>query len=164
MKNKIALVSLNDIPDAIDAPTDKLIDLFRLITQMEHLCTEQNGIGLSACQVGIPWKLFVVQRDIKYEYYINCEYIGIGEKIKSIEGCLSLKKDDGSLRRFEVDRYSMVRIIGKQIKVSNSPSLILEDIDRIETDLYAIVFQHEIDHQFKREKMIDKIGKEIEII
>jgi hypothetical protein len=44
MKNKIALVSLNDIPDAIDAPTDKLIDLFRLITQMEHLCTEQNEL------------------------------------------------------------------------------------------------------------------------
>jgi peptide deformylase len=164
MKNKIGLVPLDEIPSAIDAPTDKLIDLFRLITQMEHLCTEQNGIGLSACQVGIPWKLFVVQRGTKYEYYVNCEYTGIGEKNKSIEGCLSLKKDDGNLRRFEVDRYSMIRIIGKQIKVSNSPSLILEDIDRIETDLYAIVFQHEIDHQFKREKMIDKIGKEIEII
>lgn len=163
MKNTISIVSLDQIPEAADVPTDNLLSLFRIITQMEKLCNEQDGIGLSACQVGIPLKLFVVQRGSGYEYYLNCEYIGIGEKVKSIEGCLSLRDESGNLRRFEVERYPSVVIRGQQLKVSDSPSLVLENIDRIEHGLYSIVFQHEIDHNFKREKMIDIIGKEIEL-
>jgi peptide deformylase len=163
MKNTLSIVNLDQIPEAADVPTDNLLSLFRIITQMEKLCTEQEGIGLSASQVGIPLKLFIVQRGSEYEYYLNCEYIGIGEKVKSIEGCLSLRDDSGNLRRFEVDRYPSVAIIGQQLKISDSPSLIVEDVDRIEHGLYSVVFQHEIDHNFKREKMIDVIGKEIEL-
>lgn len=163
-KKTVSIVPLSEIPEAQNVPTENLIDIFRIITQLENLCVEEDGIGLSAVQVGIPWKLFVVQRGSEFEYYLNCNYEGIGAKFKSIEGCLSLRDKFGQLRRFEVDRYSKVRITGQQLKVSNSPSLILENIDRIEDDLYAVVFQHEIDHHFKREKMIDIVGKEIELI
>lgn len=167
MKTKavsLSIVPVADIPQAVDTPVDNLLSVFRIITQMEQLCTSQNGIGLSAVQVGIPWKLFIVQRGIGYEYYINCEYNGIGEKQKSIEGCLSLRDIQGNLRRFEVERYSSIAVKGKQLKISSdSPSLVLEDVDRMEQDLYAVVFQHEIDHFFGREKMIDIIGTEIEL-
>lgn len=159
----LVLVPVADIPQATDVPTDELLAVFRLITQMEQLCDAQNGIGLSAVQVGIPWKLFVVQRGIGYEYYINCEYVGFGEKGKSIEGCLSLRDKFGNLRRFEVDRFSSVQIKGQQLIISpESPSLILEDVNRTESGLYSVVFQHEIDHQ--RNILISEIGKEIEFL
>lgn len=160
-KAPLSIVPVADIPQASDVPVDNLIDVFRIITQMEKICTDQQGIGLSAVQLGIPWKLFVIQRDIGYEYYINCEYNGIGQKGKSIEGCLSLKDAQGNLRRFEVDRYSSIQLKGKQLKISDSPSLVLEEVDRVEHGLYAIVMQHEIDHETGI--LISKIGTEIEL-
>jgi peptide deformylase len=162
--NNMSIVPVNLIPQALNVPFDNLISIFRTITGMEKICTDQNGIGLSAVQVGIPLKLFIVQRNNGYEYYLNCEYFGVGEKTKSIEGCLSLRDSNGELRRFEVERYSSVSIKGKQLKISDSSNLIIEDVDRTEKGLYAIVFQHEIDHFLGREKMIDMIGREIELI
>ena len=160
-KNSLSIVPVANIPQAADVPVDDLLSLFKIITQMEQLCTDQDGIGLSAVQVGIPWKLFIVQRGEGYEYYINCEYEGIGEKYKSIEGCLSLQDKFGNLRRFEVERYSSVRINGQQLIISDSLSLVLEDVNKIEYGLYAVVFQHELDHQ--NDVLISQIGKEIKI-
>lgn len=160
-KDKLSIVATKDIPVALDVPTDNLLNIFKIITQMENLCYNLEGIGLSATQVGIPWKLFIVERNASYEYYLNCHYVGLGEKSKSIEGCLSLKNDQG-LRRFEVDRFSNIILVGQQLKIIDS-QLVLENVRREEKDLYAVVFQHEIDHNFGREKMIDVIGTEIEL-
>ena len=157
------IVPEKEISTAGETPTDNLLDVFRVITQMEKICTDQDGIGLAATQLGVPWNLCVILRDEKYEYYLNCSYVGIGEKQKSIEGCLSLRNSTGKLRRFEVDRFSTVSVKGKRLKISDSPSLILEDVDKVEHGLFAHVFQHELDH-ISRENMIDRIGVEIEII
>jgi peptide deformylase len=162
-KASLSIVPISDIPLAEDVPTDNLLAIFRLTTQMEQLCTQQKGIGLSAVQVGIPWKLFIVLRETEYEYYINCDYTGIGKLETSIEGCLSLRDKQNNLRRFEVPRYASVSIKGKQLKIVGS-SLVLEDVNRVEHGLHAVVFQHEIDHNFQRERMIDIIGKEIELL
>lgn len=160
----LSLVSLENIPKANDVLTDDLIGIFRIFAQLEYNCTAENGIGLSAVQLGIPMKMFVVVRDQKYEYYLNCEYEGRGDKGKSIEGCLSLKDKNGDIRRFEVERYPSITIKGQQLHISDSLSLQLEDINRIENGLFAVVFQHEIDYFSGREKMIDNIGKEIELL
>lgn len=159
----LSLVSLELIPKAEPVPLDNLLDIFKIAVSMENLCQKESGIGLSAVQCGIPWSFFVVNRNDQYEYYLNCEYVGLGEKVKSIEGCLSLRNKSGELRRFEVDRFNKVNILGKELKVVDG-KLVLFDVDKTEEDLYAVVFQHEIDHNFKREKMIDKIGKELELI
>lgn len=162
-KPQLTLVPVNDIPLAEDVPTDNLLSIFRVITQMEHLCEQENGVGLSACQVGIPWKLFVVKRqNTHFEYYINCEYTPLGEKMQTIEGCLSLKNAQGQSRRFEVERNSKINLKGKQLVVTSVPELVLVDINQVEEGVDAIIFQHEIDHFWKREKMIDIIGKEID--
>ncbi len=155
------IVPVSEIPVASDVPLDNLIDVFRIITQMEHLCFTQQGIGLSAVQIGIPWKLFIIQRNHEFEYYINCEYTGIGTKSKSIEGCLSIKNKQGDLRRFEIDRYGIISVKGKRLKIIES-SLILEDVDQVEHDLYAVVFQHETDHE--NQILISDIGVEIEFL
>lgn len=155
----LSIVPAIEIPIAQETPTDNLLAIFRVITQMEKICTDNKGIGLSAVQVGVPWKLFIVQRDNNYEYYVNCEYAGVGDKSKSIEGCLSLKNDQGNFRRFELERFSVALVKGKRLKVSDSPSLVLEDFSELEKDLIAVVFQHEIDHQ--NGILISDIGKEL---
>ena len=152
------IIPYKEIPLAEDVPLDHLTKIFRVIVQMEQLCSELEGVGLSAVQVGIPWKLFIVLKNNVYHYYINCDYTGIGEKAKSIEGCLSLNN-----LRFEVDRYVSVKIKGKQLKVSNNPpSLVVENVDFVESGFNAVVMQHEIDHQ--KQILISDIGKEIEIL
>lgn len=161
LPEKLEIVHFSEIPKAKDVPLDNLMNLFRLCNKMEKICEDNNGIGLSANQVGIPWKLFIVKRNRSYEYYVNCEYEGYGEKIKSVEGCLSLKNESGECRRFEVERFSNIKLTGKQLIISGMPSLVLHDVSRDEKDLYSVVFQHEIDHSF--DKLISGIGKEVEI-
>lgn len=162
-KHQLQIVSASEIPLAQETPINDLLSVFRLITKMEKICTDNGGIGLSAVQVGVPWKLFIVNRNNKYEYYLNCEYVGVGDKSKSIESCLSLRNESGDFRRFELDRFPAVLVTGQQLKISDSPSLLVEKFFQLEQGLIGVVFQHEIDHFFGREKMIDKIGKEIEI-
>ena len=123
----LKIVAVDKIPKAQDASLDNLMQLFRLCTKMERICDDNEGIGLSAVQIGIPWKLFIVKRNRQFEYYVNCDYEGFGDKIKSVEGCLSLRNEEGSFRRFEVERFAKVKIKGKQLIVSGMPSLVLQD-------------------------------------
>jgi peptide deformylase len=157
----LKIVAVADIPKATDVPLDNLMTIFRLCNKMEKICDENNGIGLSANQVGIPWKLFILKRNRTFEYYVNCDYIGEGEKMRSVEGCLSLRNESGEFRRFEVERFSKIKLNGKQLIISGMPSLVLHDVSREEKDLFAVVFQHEIDHG--SDKLISDIGKEVEI-
>lgn len=148
------LVPVSEIPmpPAINAVgLDDLINTYKLCKQMEVLCSESNGIGLSAVQVGIPLKLFVVNFKDHYEYFINCEYSAVdnAELVESIEGCLSLPD-----RFFVVKRHPAVHVKGYRL----SADCKLETFEGDFKGLYAIVVQHEIDHH--NGVMIDTIGKE----
>ena len=60
------LVELEDLPkleDIQDVPLDDPMKVYKLCQEMEAICERENGIGLSAVQVGIPWKLFIVKSD-----------------------------------------------------------------------------------------------------
>ena len=158
----LAIVPPDAIPPAAEVSTDNLLDVFRIVTRMEKVCTDNHGIGLAAVQVGIPWNLFIVLRDDVYECYLNCDYTTIGNvKNKSLEGCLSLRKPDGGLRRFEVERSPSILVKGQRLRVSDATGLVLDDVNRIERGLYACVFAHEIDHG--KGILISDIGKEIEL-
>jgi peptide deformylase len=50
---------------------------------------------------------------------------------------------------------------GKRLRVEND--CVLEDVCQEENGLYAIIFQHEIDHDSQRVRMIDNIGRELEL-
>lgn len=158
----LKIVPIENIPKAHEVPLDNLMTIFRLCTKMEKICMDNEGIGLSAVQIGIPWNLFIIRRGRQFEYYVNCSYEGKGNKIKSIEGCLSLRNEDGTFRRFEVERFEKARITGKQVLVSGMPSLLLQDVDSEEHGLYSIVFQHEIDHS--KDILISQIGREMEMV
>lgn len=159
------IVPVDRIPVAQSTPTDNLMDLYKVCQKMEVVCEANKGIGLSAVQVGIPWKLFIYKKpDGKYAYMVNCEYKSPdGEKADSIEGCLSLRRVDGTLRHFRVKRFRSVQMTGHQLVVGDK--LQLEPVEITEADnIYAVVLQHEIDHFLGRERMIDQIGEELEVV
>ena len=143
--------------------------------KLKLLCEIERGVGISAVQVGIPWKLFLVKgincpfiETGSFGYFINCEYEEITDKkyeedtdkklVRSIEGCLSLRSQDGCLRFFEVVRQNEIKVIGLQIFIKDE--IIIENLDKtIDSKQQSIVFQHEIDHH--RGRLISDFGAEL---
>lgn len=162
-KNDIlSLVSADLLPKAASTPTNDLMLLFRLANKMEKICMDEKGVGLSAVQVGIPWDFFIIQkRNKNFDHYLNCTYKGIEPKVKSIEGCLSIKNHGGGVRRFEVDRFEKIKLVGQQL-VLNGIGLALVDVSEEISGLQAIILQHEIDHG--NGILISSLGREIEIL
>jgi peptide deformylase len=143
------LVEVDNIPNVWEEiPLDDLLKVYGVCLEMLSVCKESDGVGLSAFQVGIPWKLFVVNFAGLEEFYIDCEYKPIGnEKIDSIEGCLSILNEDGSFRRFKVERDRRVNIIGKKLVLSDQAvGISVNDVDIDLEGTISIIFQHEIDH------------------
>lgn len=157
---KIQLVEPENIPKIVSVQVDP-VELFKLAYSMEAICGQNKGIGLSAVQVGVPWNLFILDRNSKFEYYYNCSYEGNNDYIDSIEGCLSLRNKDNSFKRFSLKRHSEVAIKGNILVESENGKIILEPFEKKENGLYSIVFQHEIDHASGI--LISQIGREIQV-
>lgn len=148
------IVPLTSIPLGKEVDIKNLSSLLQTFSELEKVCKRENGIGLSAVQIGLPLNLFVVKFDYnskfgpfgKFGYFLNCKYEPIGEDfVKSTEGCLSIR-DNGKLKFFELERHKTIRLIGKRFFVKKD--VFLSDIDVIlEYNSEGIVFQHEIDHQ-----------------
>ncbi|MFA7201948.1 MAG: peptide deformylase [Candidatus Paceibacterota bacterium] len=117
-------------------------DLDELIKHMRHLMVLENGVGLSANQIGLPIRLFVCQlpstreRGYQGKFYaiFNPRIIYTSEKkLCDQEGCLSIPGLSG-----EVERFYSVRIEG--FDKNNRPVLVSA------RGLLARIMQHEIDH------------------
>ena len=161
MQNKHSIISIKEAPKAGPTPTKDLVLLFKTCNQMEKLCRENGGVGLHAIQIGLPWDLFIINRNENYEFYFNCSYEGIGNTSMSIEGCLSIKDDTClKLRRFQVARYSEVLVKG--IRLLCNDAIKSEPFQSVEKGKQAVIFQHEIDHSLGIS--IADFGKEIQLI
>ena len=164
------LVPMEKIPelkDVTDVPLDDPMDIYRVCREMEVCCDADEGIGLSAVQVGIPWRLFIIKGDGtslvpkgQYDYFVNCEYEPVTEEeqIVSVEGCLSVRSQEGQLRFFRVERHKSIRLNGYRLEYNNVLSF-----EKFDTELgsakQGIVVQHELDHQ--RGILVSDCGKEI---
>lgn len=141
------LVPLEDVPKKT-SPVEDLDEAIFICDEMVQLCTSSNGIGLSAVQVGIPLKLFVVRanedrwfaKQGEYGFFMNMEYSGEPDKglRLSVEGCLSILN-----KRFVVPRYRSILIDGYQLMRDRRMKLRNMSVPDIEQ---GIVFQHEADH------------------
>lgn len=159
------IVSLDEIPNlAHDVPKDNVMRIFNVAQEMEALCRAKDGMGISASQVGIPWRMFIYWSNYPsdpkvFSCMVDCEYSSpSGRKSKSIEGCLSIPG-----ARFQLERYDEIVVSGKRLSL-NADGPILEDFeDQVFDGVFSVLLQHEIDHNFGREKMIDKIGKPIHV-
>ena len=120
-------------------------------------------MGLAASQIGLPWNVFVYwsnwpKETEVFEYLVDCEYSPLAEATSmSVEGCLSLPG-----LRFALDRFDFINVRGKKL-LSVDGEIVLEDFENNFRGVAAVIIQHEIDHKYGREKMIDKIGKRIHI-
>ena len=161
------IVPIDQIPNqATEIPLDESIaKVYDTCVQMEDLCEKSDGIGLSAVQVGIPWKLFVIKSDGnnplvpegRYGYFVNCDYEEVTEndRIVSVEGCLSIRSPEGQLRSFQVERRKTIKLSGYMIKNN-----VYKEVDCVlDAFQQGVVFQHEIDHQ--RGRLISDLGQEI---
>ena len=95
---------------------------------------ELGGIGLSANQVGLPYRVFVMGNENQHLAVFNPEIIEqFGEQESFKEGCLSYPG---------LFMY-LTRPAGIKVKYQNVKGEVKEDIF---TGLTARVFQHEYDH------------------
>lgn len=169
------LIETEDIKDINikDTPIENLLDVFKVCKKLEILCEREKGLGVSAIQAGIPWKLFIIKGDgtceliekDKYSYFVNCNYFKHEESnhLMSLEGCLSIRSADGRLRFFQVERHEDVVINGYRL-LNNSGDLKLEEFNVIlNHKQQGVVFQHEIDHQLGYDGLILNTGREISI-
>lgn len=164
------IVETSKIPvteQIVDVPLDNLINVLKTCQNLQILCEKEQGIGISAVQAGIPWRLFLVKGDGtcplvdkgKYGYFLNCKYESIDdERLMSLEGCLSIRSSEGRLRSFQVERHKNIKLYGYKLDLLNG--LKIKSIDEV-ISVYqqGVVFQHEIDHQ--NGLLISDIGKEI---
>ncbi len=165
------IVEVNQIPkveEVVDVPLDDPIAVYKVCQKMREVCEKENGIGLSAVQVGIPWKLFLVKGDGTcpfipeggYGYFANTEYEATSDKqVVSLEGCLSIRSQDGQLRSFQVSRHQKI-ILNGFYKLDFDSSIEFRPFDEgLDVANEGVVFQHEIDHQ--RGLLISNIGQEV---
>ena len=151
------IVSLDKIPVLPRLSEDKLEGMNlsanefvkEALCQMRNLCYSLDGVGLHAVQVGLPFNMFVAQvsnfglppTEVDLEFFASCKYEGIGEKINSVEGCLSIKDENGSIL-YVVKRY--YKIILKGYKYNRNQEFVYTEQEF--QGFPAIVLQHEIDH------------------
>ncbi len=135
----------------------------KLIRDMTETMYQANGIGLAACQVGVSWRVIVVDVspiDSEKEFFamVNPEVISEEGEIEHEEGCLSVPDCLEKLKRKEKVLVRGFSPAGKEIEISAEGML-------------AIAIQHEIDHlngvlildrisRLKREIYRNKLKKE----
>lgn len=114
-------------------------------SQIEDLAERYDlrpGMGLSAIQLGIDKRYFVVVHEYeteKFENYImiNPEMVSHSEEVVYVEdgeGCLSVNRETCGI----VPRYARVTFEGYNIEGEKISYRVREDV--------AIAFQHELDH------------------
>ena len=114
-------------------------DIRELIRGMRETMKKANGVGLSANQIGLPYRMFVAQvPDLqgKKKFYaiFNPEILKTaGNTEISEEGCLSVPKTYGPIERSYLVILSGYDRNGKKLKIKAWGML-------------ARVFQHEVDH------------------
>ena len=110
-------------------------DVRKLAKDMIKTMNRNNGIGLSACQVGKNIRMFVLPKGLtKKQTFINPEIIKISKKTNIMEeGCLSLPNVYLPIKRAVSLKLKAFDKNNKQFKLKA-------------TDLLARTIQHETDH------------------
>ena len=104
-----------------------------LVRNMIKLMFESNGIGLSAIQVGIKKRIFIMGNEHNLIACINPKILESVGEIRDTEGCLSFPNLWLMVNRAETVKVSYINLRG-------------ETVEQEFSGLQARVFQHEYDH------------------
>lgn len=150
---------------------DKMIELYADLVRYAR--TNGFPLGLSAVQLGLPYKFFIArcpllpemfgedETTLGYIGYANTTYVpakNIGEVIL-VEGCLSLP---GKL--YKLKRFANITITGQIMSVDpETLEVDMVDLDKvtIANSYFATILQHEIDHQHGI--LISHLGERFEV-
>lgn len=114
-------------------------ELRQIVREMFELMYAAEGIGLAANQVGLPYRLFVLNLTAKREerdherVYINPEIIGRKGTQEAEEGCLSLPKLYAPVRRASEIVVQAFDLEGEGFELTTD-------------ELESRAIQHELDH------------------
>ena len=110
-------------------------DIRKLAKDMMEIMIKNNGVGLSACQVGKNIRMFVVPKELSKKYvFINPEISTISKKTDIMEeGCLSLPGAYLPVKRAVSLKIKVLDENGREFKLRAK-------------GLLARVIQHENDH------------------
>lgn len=139
------LVSKEEVEDIVCDPVsvEEYEDIVKnTIPDMEKILDETGGIGLSASQVGIRKKFFVIRspsEEGKFIYFFNAFYIKTAERTTSREGCLTYGKDKFA----EVKRFKSVKVVHEEFDPETKSFI---KVFTKAKGIVAFVLQHEIDH------------------
>jgi len=122
-------------------------EIRELVALMRKVMKRANGVGLSANQIGLPYRMFVAgvpdsDGGTKYYTVFNPELEKLEDKIQMEEGCLSVPGKYGQIERYDKVVLKGQDARGKALKIRA-------------WGLLAQVFQHELGH-LNGELFIDK--------
>lgn len=121
------------VPDFDFKKVDKK-KLSETIKKMRKMMEENKGVGLSANQIGLDWRMFVAKDEGKFYAIFNPEIVNVSKEMNECEeGCLSVPEMEKNIRR--PCRATLVGFDknGKKLKIKA-------------WGLLARIFQHEVDH------------------
>jgi peptide deformylase len=122
------------------------VNLPELVNSMTELMLKYNGIGLSANQLGLSHRLFIMRTAPNITVCINPRLVDVGTEVALMEeGCLSYPGLHVKIKRAAHIKVRYQNINGEVIT------------DKF-TGLTARVFQHELDHM-NGENFLDRAGK-----
>lgn len=163
----MALREILTVPDprlriVSSSVTEGVTDEIRsLMNDMLETMYAAPGIGLAAIQIGVPFRVIVM--DLSEEkneprYFVNPEILSPSEnKVPFDEGCLSVPEINGDVYRPDYCRIRYLNYQGEQV---------VEEAQ----GLFAVCIQHEMDHldgilfidhfsRLRREQAITKLRK-----
>jgi peptide deformylase len=104
-----------------------------IVERMFEIVEEENGAGLAAPQIGIPWQLFVVNLNKPLVFVNPCVKIDNRKVLTWKEGCLSLPGVILDIQRSRDVCVEALDINGKPFKAKYA-------------GLHSCCVQHEFDH------------------
>jgi len=101
---------------------------------MRKLMKVSQGVGLSANQAGLDWRMFVAEYRNKFYVMFNPVITKKSEETSTLEeGCLSVPEEYVEIERSEIITIEALDRKGKKVKIRAFGIL-------------ARIFQHETDH------------------
>jgi len=109
-------------------------EIQELIKKMIEIMHKENGVGISAIQVGVPLQIIVVEHQGEQSVIINPKiYRKSLSKSIDLEGCLSLPGVYGPVKRSKIIKIKGLDVSGQEVDIRAN-------------GLVARIIQHEYDH------------------
>ena len=110
------------------------VDTVMVANKLAELMFKYNGIGLSANQVGLPYRIFVMRTAPNLTVCVNPRLVDVSQDVALLEeGCLSYPGLHVKIKRAAHIKVRYQTVTG-------------ETVTEKFTGLTARVFQHELDH------------------